>query len=69
MSRPEKPAPGIYANDPFAGNSSNTYGLRATGMIPISDDLTASYEVSWAWQTDAATNPADYMALMTRAAS
>ena len=52
----------IDANDPFAANSSHTYGFRATGKMPVSDALVASYEASWAFQSDAGDNAADYEA-------
>ena len=47
-------------------NSSNTYGLRATGTIPIGEDWSTTYQGTYAFQTDGGTsggdNPADYQA-------
>ena len=52
----------IDANDPFAANSSNTYGFRAVGKTSMTESLDALYEVSWAYQTDAGDNAVDYAA-------
>ncbi len=46
----------------FPTNSSNSYGLRATGTADLGDDHFLSYAVSYAYQTDAADNPVDYRA-------
>jgi hypothetical protein len=40
--------------------SSQTYGLRLTGDVPISDALDFRYLASAAWQADYADNPSDY---------
>ena len=48
------------SNAGFAINSSNTYGLRLTGGVPIAEKLSAAYQASYAYQTDAADNPVDY---------
>ena len=50
----------IDANDPFAGNSSNTYGTRLTGLIPLTESLGIKYEGSYAYQQNAYDNPVDY---------
>ena len=50
----------IDANDPFAANSSHTYGFRALGTLPVSDTWNANYEASWAYQRDATDTPVDY---------
>jgi hypothetical protein len=42
------------------GNSSNSYGLRLSGQVELSDDLFVGYAGSYAYQTDAAKNPASY---------
>jgi hypothetical protein len=47
-------------------NSSNTYGLRATGTVPIGDDWSVNYQGTYAYQTDGGTsggkNPVNYHA-------
>lgn len=44
----------------FATNSSNTYGTRLTGTIPVTEKFSVSYQGSYAYQTDAADNAVDY---------
>ena len=44
------------------GFSSNSYGFRATGSIPLGDDWKIGYIGSYAYQTDAAQNPVNYSA-------
>ena len=48
-----------FEND-SPGNSANTYGLRGWGRTEIGDDLYLEYAGSYAFQTDAADNPANY---------
>jgi hypothetical protein len=47
-------------------NSSNTYGVRATGTIPIGDDWSLAYQGTYAYQQDGGTsggkNPVSYHA-------
>jgi Alginate export len=46
--------------------SSNTYGLRATGTAPLGENWSLAYQASYAFQTDGGTsggnNPVDYRA-------
>ena len=46
--------------------SSNSYGLRATGTLPLVEDWSLAYQASYAFQTDGGTsggdNPVDYRA-------
>jgi hypothetical protein len=42
------------------GNSSDSYGLRLSGGADVSDEIAAGYAASYAYQTDAARNPASY---------
>jgi hypothetical protein len=48
-----------FKND-SPGNSSNSYGFRATGSVPLGDDWNIGYVGSYAFQTDAAKNAVDY---------
>jgi Alginate export len=50
----------IDANDPFAAFGSNSFGMRLTGTVPISNSLDATYQASYAYQRDASGNPTDY---------
>ena len=50
----------LDANDPFAANSSRTFGFRVAGRSPLTDTLDSIYEGSFAYQTDGADNPIDY---------
>jgi hypothetical protein len=49
-----------------SAESSNSYGVRATGTLPLGDDWSLAYQVSYAYQTDGGTsggeNPVDYRA-------
>ncbi len=47
-----------FANSPE--NSSNTYGLRATGALDLGDPWALRYAFSYAYQTEAGANPVDY---------
>lgn len=51
-----------FSNSP--GNSSNTYGLRLTGTIPLCEVWSLAYQASYAHQTDGGSgrgeNPVDY---------
>lgn len=42
--------------------SSQTYGLRATGRLPVGRGIALSYQASWARQSDWRRNPNDYAA-------
>ncbi|MFB0872846.1 MULTISPECIES: hypothetical protein [unclassified Sphingobium] len=42
--------------------SSQTYGLRATGRLPVGRDITLAYQASWARQSDWRRNPNDFAA-------
>jgi hypothetical protein len=44
------------------GNSSNSYGLRASGATPITEDWKLAYAASYAWQEDTGRNPVNYQA-------
>lgn len=48
-----------FEND-SPSDSSNSYGVRAAGRFPLSDDFSLGYSASYAFQTDAADNPVDY---------
>ncbi len=48
-----------FKND-SPGNSSNTWGVRAVGSFPLSEELALGYSASYAFQQDAKENPADY---------
>ena len=50
----------IDANDPFSANSTNTFGLRATGRTSLTDSLDGVYEASWAYQMDGGDNAVGY---------
>jgi hypothetical protein len=43
-------------------NSANSYGLRAAGSFGLGEKLALGYSASYAYQTDAASNPLDYEA-------
>ncbi|MEL6498135.1 MAG: alginate export family protein [Planctomycetota bacterium] len=43
-------------------NSSNSFGVRLTGTLASGSDTSADYEVTYAHQTDAGSNPVDYNA-------
>ena len=43
-------------------NSSNSYGLRGSGALPLSDDLELVYTGSYAYQLSATNNPVHYEA-------
>jgi len=49
-----------FENSP--GNSSNSFGARATGGAPVTTNWTLSYAASYAAQTGAGDNPVDYVA-------
>jgi len=46
--------------DAAAANSSRTYGVRATGKVPVNDDWSFTYEAEAATQKDHANNATDY---------
>jgi hypothetical protein len=48
-----------FRND-SPSNSSNSYGLRGAGRAKLDDDLSLGYSASYAFQTDAGSNPVDY---------
>ena len=48
--------------DDSPSDSSNSYGLRVTGTLPLDSALSVEYSASYAFQTDAADNPDDYEA-------
>jgi hypothetical protein len=47
-----------FDNSP--ANSSDSFGFRATGKIPLEGDWNAGYGFSYAYQIDDGTNPTDY---------
>ena len=45
-----------------AGASSDTYGLRLAGKLPLDDAVSLLYQASWATQSEAGDNPVGYTA-------
>jgi len=51
-----------YDEERFAGLSRNSFGFEFAGAMPLSEMVTVHYEGEYAYQTDAADNPAEVKA-------